>query len=160
VKPLPVLVLADVSGSMGEWGRIDALNRSIATMFRVFADEYARGGPIHVGVITFGESSARVHLPLAPADQAVWTDLTAGGVTPMDQAFDLAREQLEDEGIVPRRSSRPCLILCSDGYPTGPDGYPSEDWQLALDRLLSSSRGQRALRLSGLPEVMSVTLPS
>jgi uncharacterized protein YegL len=146
VRLLPVLVLADVSSSMGEWGKIGVLNSSVATMFRAFADEGA--GQILVSVITFGGSAARVHLRPMPATEAQWTDMTASGVTPMDQAFDLTRELLEDEEAIPRRSSRPCLILCSDGYPTGPDGYPSDAWQGALDRLLTSRRGGRALRLA------------
>lgn len=147
-RPLPVLVLADVSSSMAEWGKIDVLNRSVAAMLRAFAEERSDHGQIHVGVIIFGGSTARVHIPLAPAAQVRWTDMTADGVTPMAEAFDLARQQLDDESVVPRPSSRPCLILCSDGYPTGPDGYPSDDWKLALDRLLTSRRGQRALRLA------------
>lgn len=146
VRPVPVLLLVDVSSSMGEWGKIAVLNSSISTMFRAFAEE--RAGQILVGVITFGGSAARVHLRPTPAAQASWTEMTASGVTPMHQAFDLALDLLADEDAFPRRSSRPCLILCSDGYPTGPDGHASDAWQGALDRLLTSPHGRRALRLA------------
>ncbi|MEX5635598.1 vWA domain-containing protein [Parafrankia sp. FMc2] len=145
-RPLPVLVLADVSSSMGEWGKIDILNSSMATMFRAFAGEQA--GQILVGVITFGGTVAQVHVRPTPAADARWNAMTPSGVTPMDQAFDLARELLEDETAIPRRRSRPWLILCSDGHPTGPDGYASDAWQGALDRLLSSPQGRRARRLA------------
>ncbi|MGW5742888.1 vWA domain-containing protein [Amycolatopsis sp. NPDC003861] len=131
---------------MGEWGKIDVLNSCIAAMFRAFAEE--RAGQILVSVVTFGGSTAEVHLRPTPAAEARWTDMTASGVTPMDQAFDVVRALLEDEDSIPRRASRPCLILCSDGFPTGPDGRRSDAWEGALDRLLTSRRGGRALRLA------------
>ena len=43
-RPLPVIIIADVSGSMNEDGKIDVLNDSIAEMYRAFATEdHGRG---------------------------------------------------------------------------------------------------------------------
>jgi hypothetical protein len=36
-RPLPVIILANISGSMAEGGKIDALNEALANMLRVFS---------------------------------------------------------------------------------------------------------------------------
>ncbi|MGW3368311.1 vWA domain-containing protein [Streptosporangium canum] len=141
-RPLPVLVLADVSGSMGQpIEKIDALNRAVAEMIRKFADEDSIHGEITVGIITFGGEGANLHHPVGPATRARWADMAAGGRTWLGQAFDLARELLEDETVVPKRAYRPTIILVSDGVPT--DG-----WEEPLERLLASPRGGKAIRLA------------
>src|SRR4051812_9067631 len=38
-RPLPVIVVADVSGSMGTDGKIEALNAAVAEMLSAFAEE-------------------------------------------------------------------------------------------------------------------------
>ena len=40
-RPLPVILLADVSGSMGVQGKIQALNLAVQEMLTAFADEAA-----------------------------------------------------------------------------------------------------------------------
>lgn len=102
-RPLPVIVLADVSGSMGVDGKIQALNLAMKEMLDAFKAEDDLRAEIHVSVITFG-GGARVHLPLGRAADASWTDLSANGATPMGAAFDLARAQVEDRSVVPSRA--------------------------------------------------------
>jgi len=63
-RPLPVIVLADTSGSMGENGKIGALNAAMKDMVSTFAKESRLRAEIQVGLITFG-GKAQVHLPLA-----------------------------------------------------------------------------------------------
>lgn len=141
LRPLPVLVLADVSGSMTEGGKMDVLNRSIATMIRSFAAENTDRARVHVGVITFGGEVARLHHPLVPAGQAIWQDMRASGRTPLGAALDLVTDLLGDRAIVPEHALTPALILVSDGIPT-------DDWQRPLKRLLASRRGSKAVRLA------------
>ncbi|GAA4095178.1 vWA domain-containing protein [Actinomadura miaoliensis] len=140
-RPLPVLILADVSGSMAEGGKIDVLNRSIATMIRSFAAEDTLRGEIVVGVVTFGGVQASLHQPLAPATEVVWQDMRPYGRTPLGQAFDLVDRLLADESVVPRRAFTPSLVLVSDGLPT-------DEWREPLERLLASPRGGKAARLA------------
>lgn len=139
-RPLPVFVLADISGSMRELRKIDTLNDCVTTMVRSFADEDSLRGEIQVGVVTFG-NTARLHQPLTPAPQLEWTDMQAGGRTPMGEAFTLLTELLADENVVPKNAFMPVLILVSDGKPT-------DDWRVPLERLLASSRGEKAVRLA------------
>jgi uncharacterized protein YegL len=139
-RPLPVVVLADVSGSMSVDGKIQALNLAVREMIDAFKDEDDLRAEIHVSVITFG-GKANVHLPLGRAAAASWTDLGANGGTPMGAAFELARALVEDRNAVPSRAYRPTLVLVSDGVPT-------DEWKRQLDALLQSERGGKAFRMA------------
>ena len=100
-KPLPVIVLADVSGSMAENGKIEALNIALKDMIRTFAGESRLRADIQVGLITFGGPQATLHLPPAPCSKiADFPDLSAAGRTPMGHAFALAREVIEDRTLI------------------------------------------------------------
>jgi uncharacterized protein YegL len=139
-RPLPVIVLADVSGSMGVDGKIQALNHAVREMIEAFQDESDLRAEIHVSVITFG-GQARVHLPLAPARGAAWADLGPSGGTPMGAAFDLGSQMVEDKGVVSGRAWRPTIVLVSDGQPT-------DEWQKPLQTLLGGERGSKAFRMA------------
>lgn len=139
-RPLPVVVLADVSGSMGVDGKIQALNLALREMIDAFKDEDDLRAEIHVSVITFG-GKANVHVPMGRAADASWTDLGANGGTPMGAAFELARTLVEDRNTVPSRAYRPTLVLVSDGQPT-------DEWKQQLDALLKSERGGKAFRMA------------
>jgi uncharacterized protein YegL len=147
-RMMPVLILADVSGSMATYGKLAALNRAIREMVAIFADEQDVRADIHVAVITFGGSGANLHQPLQPASQIQWTDMDAKGPTPMGAAFELATQLLEDKVIIPSRSYHPNLILISDGQPTDERGRISDNWKEPLQRLLSSERASKALRFA------------
>ena len=54
-RPLPVIVLADISGSMLEHGKIQSLNLAVREMLEAFRDEDDLRAEIHVAVITFGK---------------------------------------------------------------------------------------------------------
>lgn len=139
-RPLPVVLLADVSGSMGVEGKIQGLNLAVREMIAAFRDEDDLRAEIHVSVITFG-GKASVHLPLGRATDASWTDLGADGGTPMGAAFELARTLVEDHNKVPSRAYRPTLVLVSDGQPT-------DEWKQQLDALLRSERAGKAFRMA------------
>lgn len=139
-RPLPVIVLADVSGSMGVDGKIQSLNLAMREMLDAFKDESDLRAEIHVSVIKFG-GKADVHLPLGRASDLSWSDLGANGGTPMGAAFELARLLIEDRNTVPGRAYRPTLVLISDGQPT-------DEWRPHLEALLKSERGGKAFRMA------------
>ncbi len=138
-KPLPVIILADVSGSMDADGKIRALNASLHDMLQEFARADDLRAQIHVAIITFG-GEARLHVPLQPANRASWTDMAANGATPMGAAFSMAADLIEDRQAIPGTAFRPTVVLVSDGQPT-------DDWQAGLTRL-TQGRGQKADRLA------------
>ena len=142
-RPLPVIVLADVSGSMSADGKIETLNRSIREMVASFGNEDDLRAEVQVGVITFGGSKAEARHPLVAANKFVWEDLKATGKTPMGSAFSLATEWIESREIIPSRAYSPTLVLVSDGQPDKGD-----PWEHSLQILLQSPRGKKAQRLA------------
>ena len=97
-RPLPVIVLADVSGSMTEGNKIELLNVALREMVSSFAKESRLRAEIQVGLITFGGRAAAEHLPLVAAHEvSAMKPLAASGPTPMGKAFDLACRLLEDK---------------------------------------------------------------
>lgn len=140
-RPLPVVLLADVSGSMATAGKIEALNGAVAAMLQSFAAEDTGRVEICAGVITFGHGGARVHMPVQPARSLRWDPLTAQGGTPMGAAFDVASSLLADREQIPSKALRPALVLVSDGQPTDP-------WEEPLVRLLAQDRARKATRFA------------
>lgn len=141
-RPLPVIVLADVSGSMSVDGKIEALNAALQEMIKSFAQESRIRAEIQIGLITFGGDKASLHLPLAPAHQiAQVAPLRADGGTPMGSAFSEACKLLENKESIPSRAYRPVLILVSDGHPT-------DRWEEAFNTLCQSERAQKATRFA------------
>jgi uncharacterized protein YegL len=140
-RPLPVIVLADVSGSMSVEGKIQALNLAVREMLDTFRDEDDLRAEIHVSVITFGGNGASEHLPLGPAAKASWSDMPAVGYTPMGQALTLVLQMLENKERIPSRSYRPTIVLVSDGQ-------PNDEWTGPLEALLKSERGGKAFRMA------------
>ena len=139
VRSLPVIVLADISGSMSADGKIEALNRSVGEMIQTFSEEDGRA-EIQVAVITFGHT-AQIHQSLQAAKEIAWAPMNADGVTPMGAAMALAADLLEDREVISKRAYRPVVILVSDGIPT-------DDWQTGLRRLTGEGRASKAARMA------------
>lgn len=141
-RPLPVIILADTSGSMSQDGKIEALNTALSDMIAAFAEEKEGRAEIQLAIITFGEA-AQLHNDLTPATNLSLAPLRAYGRTPMGAAFDCARELIEDRARIPSRAYSPAIVLVSDGQPT--DGTA---WEEALSRLLSADRAKKAQRFA------------
>lgn len=140
-RPLPVLLLVDVSGSMAEDGKLAALNTALRDMVQAFSEERSGGAEIQLAVLAFGGREARVHLPLQPARDVRYEVMEAAGHTPLGSALALATRILEDRALIPGRAYRPTVVLVSDGVPT-------DDWEAPLEALLAAPRASRALRLA------------
>ena len=141
-RPLPVIILADVSGSMTQDNNIGALNAALKDFLNTLSQESRLNAEIQVSVITFGGLKAEVHVPLTPVWQINQTnDLVASGGTPMGGAFELAVEMIENKDIIPSRAYKPTIVLISDGIPT-------DNWQASFDKLKNSDRAQKASRMA------------
>lgn len=147
-RPLPVIILADVSGSMGDDGKIDALNRAMEEMLASFSREDDRRTEIQVAVITFGAGGAQVHQALSRPSRIQWQPMTPAGTTPLAAAVDLTAQIIADPQQVPERGYRPTLVLVSDGQPTDEKGHVTDDWKPALEWLLASERGKQSYRFA------------
>lgn len=139
-RPLPVILMADVSGSMAADGKIAALNSAVGEMQAAFGEEDDASAEIHMAVVTFG-GSASLHLPLTPASEVRWTPMQANGMTPMGAALDIVTDLIEDRERVPSRAYRPTVVLVSDGL-------PNDEWRGPLDRFHQSERAAKAQRFA------------
>ena len=141
-RPLPVIILADVSGSMTQDDNIGALNAALKDFLSTLSKESRLNAEIQVAIITFGGAKAEVHVPLTPAWQINQTDdLVASGGTPMGSAFELALEMIENKEIIPNRAYKPTIVLISDGIPT-------DNWESSFNKLKNSDRAQKASRMA------------
>ncbi len=138
-KPLPVVLLLDVSGSMyGE--KIQSLNQAVKEMISNFANEEQMETEIHVSVITFG-SDVSLNIPYTKASNIEWIDLQSNGATPMGSAISMAKAMIEDKETTPSRAYRPTIILVSDGAPT-------DSWQEPLRSFVSDGRSSKCDRMA------------
>lgn len=130
-KPLPVVLLLDVSGSMsGE--KINTLNAAVKEMISDFVNAEKNEIEILVSIITFG-SNVSLHMPYTSAKDVEWQDLQASGLTPMGTAFSMAKAMIEDKEVTPSPTYRPTIVLVSDGQPT-------DDWKQPLHELINEGR--------------------
>jgi uncharacterized protein YegL len=138
-KPLPVILLLDVSGSMsGE--KIRNLNDAVRDMIEVFRDTENGETEIWVAVITFG-AEVKLHQALTSAGNIRWHDLSAGGMTPLGTALQMAKAMIEDKDVVPSRAYRPTVVLVSDGQ-------PNDSWENPLQAFISNGRSAKCDRMA------------
>lgn len=138
-KPLPVVLMLDVSGSM-YGSKIANLNQAVEEMLQSFSAQDMRENEIRVSVITFG-SQVRLHMPFTKADAIQWTPLSADGGTPLGTALRMAKDMIEDKEQVPSRAYRPTVILVSDGR-------PGDNWKTPLEDFISSGRSSKCDRMA------------
>lgn len=138
-KPLPVIFLLDVSGSM-YGSKILALNQAVEAMLQSFSAENAMENEIRVSVITFG-NQVKLHLPFTKADEIKWIALQAYGGTPMGTALRMAKDMIEDKDVIPSRAYRPAVVLVSDGQ-------PNDSWEAPLEDFISSGRSAKCDRMA------------
>lgn len=138
-KPLPVILLLDVSGSM-RGAKIQNLNAAVKDMFETFRDTENGEIEIHVAIITFG-AEVKLHQALASACAIKWHDLTAFGGTPLGTAFKMAKAMIEDKDVVPSRAYRPTVVLVSDGQ-------PNDSWEEPLQAFINDGRSAKCDRMA------------
>jgi uncharacterized protein YegL len=137
-KPLPVVLLLDVSGSM-TGDKIDNLNKAVKDMLDTFVQEEKMEIEIWVSIIKFGP--VKLHLPFTKASQIKWKDLEVIGDTPLGGALKMAKNMIEDKETTPSRAYRPTVVLVSDGMPT-------DSWKKAMDDFIHIGRSSKCDRMA------------
>ena len=138
-KPLPVILLLDVSGSMGG-AKMQNLNEAVKNMLEIFRGTENSETEIHVAVITFG-AEVKLHQALVSACDIKWNDLSASGGTPLGTAFKMAKAMIEDKDVVPSRAYRPTVVLVSDGR-------PGDSWENPLQAFIKEGRSAKCDRMA------------
>lgn len=141
-RPLHFIWLCDCSASMRDGGKIQALNNAIRQVIPLMQDA-ANDNPnaqILVRAVKFC-SGAQWHISYpTPVEQFFWEDLYADGVTDMGQGLSIVAEQLKMPPMTDR-ALPPVLVLISDGYPT-------DDFNSGLRKLMELPWGKKAVRIS------------
>ncbi|MFA7523594.1 MAG: VWA domain-containing protein [Halothiobacillaceae bacterium] len=138
-KPLPVVLLLDVSSSMSG-DKIENLNKAVEDMLDTFAQEEKMETEILVSVITFG-NQVELQVPYTKASQVQWQGLQANGMTPMGTALKMAKAMIEDKETTPFRAYRPTIVLVSDGQ-------PNDSWERPLEDFISEGRSSKCDRMA------------
>ncbi|MBW7876133.1 MAG: VWA domain-containing protein [Candidatus Cloacimonetes bacterium] len=138
-KPLPVVLLLDVSSSMSG-NKIENLNKAVVDMLNTFAQAEKMETEILVSVITFG-GQVDLHVPFTKASQVQWHGLQVNGGTPMGTALKMAKAMIEDKETTPSRAYRPTIVLVSDGQPT-------DEWEKPLKDFISEGRSSKCDRMA------------
>lgn len=138
-KPLPVVLLLDVSSSMSG-DKIHNLNKAVEKMLDTFAQEEKMETEILVSIITFG-GQVNLHTPFTKSSQVKWHQLQANGNTPMGTALKMAKAMIEDKETTPSRAYRPTVVLVSDGQ-------PNDSWEKPLDDFISEGRSCKCDRMA------------
>jgi len=138
-KPLPVVLLLDVSTSMSG-DKIENLNKAVEDMLDTFAKEEKMETEILVSVITFGDQ-VKLYVPYTKASQVQWQGLQANGMTPMGTALKMAKAMIEDKETTPSRAYRPTIVLVSDGQ-------PNDSWERPLEDFISKGRSSKCDRMA------------
>ena len=149
-RPLPIIVLADTSGSM-RGDKIDELNLALREMLSALNAADDIRGKFQLCVISFG-GKVTVEQSLSDIDSISLTELTASGNTPMGEAFMVAKELIEDRDAISSRAYTPTIVLISDGLPTDctEEMYRRKnyfDWEPLIE-LHSGERSAKCQRLA------------
>jgi uncharacterized protein YegL len=139
-RPLHVIWLLDCSGSMGQSGKIEALNNAIREVIPAMrnAAENNPEAQFYVRVIKFSTGASWHVMEPTLLSDFKWVDLVADGETDLGQAFALLSSELQ---AMPQeaRMLPPQVILVSDGKPT-------DDWRGGLQALMEVPWGKRSIR--------------
>ena len=141
-RPLHFIWLADCSGSMGQDGKIQALNNAVREAvphMQKVADENPNAHVL-VRAVKFS-NGAQWHISQpTPVADFKWADLTAGGTTDMGKALTMVAEQLKIPPMTDR-ALPPVLVLISDGQPT-------DNFAKGLAALMDQPWGKKAVRIA------------
>lgn len=147
-KPLHLIWVLDISGSMGENGKIQALNVAVREAIPHLQEAAATnpGAQLLVRVLTFARSVQWVVPHPIPIEAFSWTDIAVEhrGVTELGLALREVATQmkvLESEG----RGFAPAIVLVSDGKPTDTEN-PS--FRRGLGELEATAWGNKAVRVA------------
>ncbi|GAA7380606.1 hypothetical protein MM0344_13130 [Helicobacter pylori] len=125
---IPVFLLLDTSGSMneslGSHTRIGVLNRCVQKMIETLKQEAKK---------------SYLHTSFDDIKNIDFEPLNASGGTPLEQAFKLAKDLIEDRETFPTKFYKPYSILVSDGEPN------NDEWQEPLFNFHHDGRSAKSV---------------
>jgi len=120
-RTMVLFFLVDTSGSMSG-DKIGAVNEAIREVIPEIKDISSENADalIKIAVLDFSSGARWLYDTPAEADQFVWTNLEAGGLTDMGVAFNMLNEKLSRTQFMADAvgSYAPAIFMMSDGEPT------------------------------------------
>lgn len=141
-RPLPVILLLDVSGSM-QGTKIDSLYEATVDMIDSFVNEEIKETVINIAIITFG-GEVNLHTEFTPVKDLQAKGITkfhATGGTPLGVALRMAKDMINDKSIMPSNSYIPAVVVASDGE-------PNDDWREPLNDFLNGDRTSKCQKFA------------
>ena len=144
-SPLHWIWICDVSDSMNLDGKIATLNEAIqgglAELVK-FSEE--KDINILVHTLKFSSGAEWMEKDFIPVKDYQWKNLKADGLTDLGEALSKIADVMmpgDEGGMMSDRCKLPHMILITDGYPT-------DDWESGLKRLIATSSGKNAVRMA------------
>jgi uncharacterized protein YegL len=154
---LPLMLCLDISSSMqGE--PIRKLNEALGGWAAHLRSDAHQQGSVFVGIVTFGAGGVRAwrgreplppgsgQSPFVPAADFEPPEFTAGGVTRLTEALELAvrhvnayKGMLKDNHY---QYYRPLIFLMTDGLPTDESGKATDSWERIVPDIRSGMAGK------------------
>jgi uncharacterized protein YegL len=122
--------------------KIGTVNNAIQSAISEMVNA-ARDNPnaqLFIRTLKFSNGAQWVTEAPTPVEDYAWDDLTASGLTDMGKAFEMLTAELTMPPM-PERALPPVLVLLSDGQPT-------DNYRLALDKLLRLPWGKKSVRIA------------
>lgn len=147
-KPLHLIWVLDVSGSMGENGKIQALNFAVREAIPQLKDAAASnpGAQVLVRALAFASSVQWVVSTPTPLDAFAWTDvgIEYQGVTELGLALREVAGQMKVLETA-NRGLAPAIVLVSDGKPTD---TVDPSFRRGLEELRATAWGAKAAKVA------------
>lgn len=139
-KTMTLFFVIDTSGSMAG-NKIGAVNDAIVNVLPMLNDisNSNADAEIKVAALEFSTSCQWLYSEPKLANEFIWQDVTAGGMTSLGEAFSELSSKLSRNGFMKSASGSyaPAIILLSDGGPT--DNYKSGLSKLQSNRWFESA---------------------
>ena len=139
-RTMTLFFLIDKSGSMAG-NKIGAVNDAIVNVLPMINDisDTNSDAEIKVAALEFSTSCQWLYSEPKLANEFIWQDVTAGGMTSLGEAFSELSSKLSRSGFMvsPSGSYAPAIILLSDGGPT--DNYKSGLYKLQSNNWFKSA---------------------
>lgn len=143
-RTMTLFFLIDTSGSM-EGNKIGAVNDAVANVLPMLNDisETNPDAEIKVAALEFSSGCTWLYDEPKLANDFVWQDVVAGGLTSLGQACQELASKLSRSGFMQSASGSfaPAIILLSDGGPT-------DDYQTGLRKLNDNNWFKAAIKIA------------
>lgn len=140
-KQCPVVLIVDTSSSMSDM--MDELNKGVRELKSTLMEDDTAHDTVNIAIVEMGKAKATIDQEFVTVPSWQVREYTAGGVTPMAEAVNLAMKHIDNAKSMYKDDGtsyyRPWLIVFSDGFPTDSEGYFDTNWEDFADKLKTAS---------------------